>query len=159
STVTVWTAKPSWTSHASSIKRRRSVSVRPFARSITSRSSSVSACRRTNPTGRYGWRPEAHGRWRKLGIRRSSFTTGKLLAGTTSRQLTNLHLRRQWPRGPERPDMNARAVAAWSATCLFIVLFTTNPAYKALVLAAALTALAAGAGLRRIRGWLTAVIL
>ena len=55
--------------------------------------------------------------------------------------------------------MNARALAAWSATCLFIVLFTTNPAYKALVLVAALTVLAAGAGLRRIRGWLTAVIL
>lgn len=55
--------------------------------------------------------------------------------------------------------MNARAVAAWSATCLFIVLFTTNPAYKSLVLAAALTALGAGAGLGRIRGWLTAVTL
>lgn len=55
--------------------------------------------------------------------------------------------------------MNARAVAAWSATCLFIVLFTTNPVYKALVLAAAFTALGAGAGLRRIRGWLTAVTL
>jgi len=55
--------------------------------------------------------------------------------------------------------MNARAVAAWSATCLFIVLFTNNPAYKALVLAAALTALGAGAGLRRIRRWLAAVIL
>lgn len=55
--------------------------------------------------------------------------------------------------------MNARAVAAWSATCLFIVLSTTNPAYKACVLAAALTALAASAAWRRIRGWLTAVIL
>ena len=55
--------------------------------------------------------------------------------------------------------MNARAVAAWSAASLFIVLFTTNPAYKALVLAAALTALVAGAGWRRIRGWLTAVIV
>jgi len=50
-------------------------------------------------------------------------------------------------------------VAAWSSTCLFIVLLTTNPAYKALVLAAALTALGTGAGLRRIRGWLTAVTL
>lgn len=55
--------------------------------------------------------------------------------------------------------MNARAVAAWSAACLFIVLFTTNPAYRALVLAAALTSLVAGAGLRPIRRWLTAVIL
>ena len=55
--------------------------------------------------------------------------------------------------------MNARAVAAWSAACLFIVLFTTNPAYKALVLAAAIASLAAGAGLRRIRGLLTGVVL
>src|SRR5713101_7432769 len=55
--------------------------------------------------------------------------------------------------------MNARAVAAWSASCLFIVLSTTNPAYKVMVLAAALAALAAGAGLRRIRGLLVAVLL
>jgi energy-coupling factor transport system permease protein len=55
--------------------------------------------------------------------------------------------------------MNARAVAAWSATCIFIVLSTTNPAYKAAVLAAALVALAAGVGLRRIRGVLTGVLL
>lgn len=47
--------------------------------------------------------------------------------------------------------MNARAVAAWSASCMFIVLFTTNPAYKAVVLVAALASLAAGAGLGRIR--------
>jgi energy-coupling factor transport system permease protein len=50
-------------------------------------------------------------------------------------------------------------VAAWSAACLFIVLFTTNPAYKALVLAAAIASLAAGAGLRRMRGLLTGVVL
>jgi energy-coupling factor transport system permease protein len=55
--------------------------------------------------------------------------------------------------------MNARAVAAWSATCIFIVLSTTNPVYKAGVLAAALTALAAGVGLRRIRGVLAGVLL
>jgi energy-coupling factor transport system permease protein len=55
--------------------------------------------------------------------------------------------------------MNARAVAAWSATCIFIVLSTTNPAYKAAVLAAALVALAAGVGLRRVRGVLTGVLL
>ncbi len=55
--------------------------------------------------------------------------------------------------------MNARAVAAWSACCLFIVLSTTNPVYKGLVLAAALSALAAGAGIRRIRGLLIAVLL
>jgi energy-coupling factor transport system permease protein len=54
--------------------------------------------------------------------------------------------------------MNARAVAAWSACCLFIVLSTTNPVYKVTVLAAALSALAAGAGLRRIRGLLVAVL-
>ncbi len=56
-------------------------------------------------------------------------------------------------------DMNARAVAAWSACCLFVVLSTTNPVYKLMVLAAALSALAAGAGLRRIRGLLVAVLL
>jgi energy-coupling factor transport system permease protein len=55
--------------------------------------------------------------------------------------------------------MNARSVAAWSGACLFIVLFTTNPAYKVLVLAAAIASLAAGAGLKRLRGTLTAVVL
>ncbi|HEY2599079.1 MAG TPA: energy-coupling factor transporter transmembrane component T [Candidatus Dormibacteraeota bacterium] len=55
--------------------------------------------------------------------------------------------------------MNARAVAAWSATCIFIVLSTTNPAYKALVLVAALAALATGVGLRRTRGVLIGVVL
>ena len=55
--------------------------------------------------------------------------------------------------------MNARAVAAWSATCIFIVLSTTNPVYKAVVLAAALSALAAGVGLHRLRGLLTGVLL
>jgi energy-coupling factor transport system permease protein len=55
--------------------------------------------------------------------------------------------------------LNARAVAAWSAACLFIVLFTTNPAYKALVLAAAIASLSAGAGLHRMRGLLTGVAL
>jgi len=58
------------------------------------------------------------------------------------------------------PDPNhpsARAVAAWSAACLLIVLMTTNPAYKALVFAAALCALAASAGPRRITRLLLAV--
>jgi energy-coupling factor transport system permease protein len=55
--------------------------------------------------------------------------------------------------------MNARAVAAWSATCIFMVLSTTNPVYKATVLAAALIALAAGVGLRRMRGVLAGVLL
>jgi energy-coupling factor transport system permease protein len=55
--------------------------------------------------------------------------------------------------------LNARAVAAWSAACLVIVLFTTNPAYKAMVLAAAIASLAAGVGLRRLRGLFTAVVL
>jgi energy-coupling factor transport system permease protein len=50
-------------------------------------------------------------------------------------------------------------VAAWSAACLFIVLFTTNPAYKASVLAAAIVTVAAGAGLRRIRRLLFAIAL
>ena len=52
---------------------------------------------------------------------------------------------------------NARAVAAWSAACLVIVLATTNPAYKAMVLAAALVSLAAGAGLRRLKAPLIAI--
>jgi energy-coupling factor transport system permease protein len=55
--------------------------------------------------------------------------------------------------------MSARAVAAWSATCLFIVLSTTNPAYKAIVLIAALSALAVGVGVRRMRGVLFGVLL
>jgi energy-coupling factor transport system permease protein len=55
--------------------------------------------------------------------------------------------------------MNARSVAAWSAACLFIVLFTTNPAYKVVVLAAAIASLAAGAGLNRMRGLLTGIVL
>jgi energy-coupling factor transport system permease protein len=55
--------------------------------------------------------------------------------------------------------LNPRAVAAWSAACLVIVLVTTNPAYKAMVLAAAIASLAAGAGLGRLRGLLIAVVL
>lgn len=42
-------------------------------------------------------------------------------------------------------------MAAWSAACIFIALFTTNPVYRALVLAAAFTVLAAGLGLTRLR--------
>jgi energy-coupling factor transport system permease protein len=53
--------------------------------------------------------------------------------------------------------VNARAVAAWSAACLFIALFTTNPAYKMLVLAAAFGALAASAGIRRLNRLCVAV--
>src|SRR5260221_12274369 len=52
--------------------------------------------------------------------------------------------------------LNARAVAAWSGACLVIVLATTNPVYKTLVLAAALAALVAGAGFRRTRRLLLA---
>ena len=48
-------------------------------------------------------------------------------------------------------------MAAWSAACLVIVLATTNPAYKAMVLAAVLTTLAAGAGPRRLRTPLIAI--
>ena len=55
--------------------------------------------------------------------------------------------------------MSARAVAAWSAACIVIVLSTSNPAYKALVLAAAFAALAAGAGLSRMRPLLIGVLL
>ncbi|TMC51784.1 MAG: hypothetical protein E6J20_14705 [Chloroflexi bacterium] len=55
--------------------------------------------------------------------------------------------------------MNARAVAAWSGACIFIALFTTNPAYRALVLAAAFTTLAASVGLARMRRMLVGAAL
>jgi energy-coupling factor transport system permease protein len=55
--------------------------------------------------------------------------------------------------------VSARGVAAWSAACIVIVLSTTNPAYKAMVLAAAFAALAAGAGLARMRPLLVGVAL
>src|SRR5260370_1298141 len=48
--------------------------------------------------------------------------------------------------------MHARAVAAWAACCLFLVLPTTHPVYNVIVPAAALSALAAPARLRRTRG-------
>ncbi len=47
--------------------------------------------------------------------------------------------------------MSARAVAAWSAACLFVVLFTSNPVYRIVVLVAALSTVAARAGLQRIK--------
>ena len=47
--------------------------------------------------------------------------------------------------------MNPRAVAAWSAACLTIVLTTTNPGYRLGVLAASVTVLLASAGARRAR--------
>jgi len=53
--------------------------------------------------------------------------------------------------------LNARAVAAWSAVCMVIVLSTSNPAYKAIVLVAALTALVSAVGLRRMRRLLAGV--
>jgi energy-coupling factor transport system permease protein len=53
--------------------------------------------------------------------------------------------------------MNARAVAAWSAACLFIVLFTTNPAYKSVVLVAALGAVYTGSARSRLGGLLKGV--
>ena len=42
-------------------------------------------------------------------------------------------------------------MAAWSGACIFIALFTTNPAYRALVLAAAFATLAVSVGLARMR--------
>jgi energy-coupling factor transport system permease protein len=59
----------------------------------------------------------------------------------------------------DKNHLNARAVAAWSGACLVIVLATTNPVYKTLVLAAALAALVAGAGLRRTRRLFVAAAL
>ena len=50
-------------------------------------------------------------------------------------------------------------MAAWSVACVFIVLSTSNPAYKVLVLAAAFGALVAGAGLARMRHLLVGVSL
>ena len=55
--------------------------------------------------------------------------------------------------------MNAKAAAAWSASCLVIVLVTSNPAYKCAVLAAAFTTLAATAGLGRMHRLLVGVAL
>jgi energy-coupling factor transport system permease protein len=45
--------------------------------------------------------------------------------------------------------VSARAAAAWSAACLVVVLTTSHPLYRALVLAATVTVLVAAAGLRR----------
>jgi len=55
--------------------------------------------------------------------------------------------------------VNARAVAAWSGACIVIALVTTNPAYKAAVVAAALATLAATVGLGRMTRLLVAVVL
>jgi energy-coupling factor transport system permease protein len=55
--------------------------------------------------------------------------------------------------------LNARAVAAWSAACLFVALSTTNPAYRAAVLAAALVALLVSPGRARARPLLTVVVV
>jgi len=55
--------------------------------------------------------------------------------------------------------LNAKAAAAWSASCLVIVLVTSNPAYKCAVLAAAFTTLAATAGLGRMHRLLVGVAL
>jgi len=52
--------------------------------------------------------------------------------------------------------VRARAVLAWSAACLVIVLSTTNPAYRGLVLAAAVAVVVAGVGLTRARPLLVA---
>ena len=53
--------------------------------------------------------------------------------------------------------MSARSVAAWSAACLFIVLFTSNPAYRVLVLMAAFGTVVARAGFPRIKPLLLGV--
>ena len=55
--------------------------------------------------------------------------------------------------------VNAKAVAAWSASCLVIVLGTSNPGYKTVVLSAAFTSVAATVGLARMRRLLIAVAL
>jgi energy-coupling factor transport system permease protein len=63
------------------------------------------------------------------------------------------------PTGQGVGTINARAVAAWSGACLLIVLVTTNPAYKALVLAAAFVALAASVGLNKMRTLVVGIAL
>jgi energy-coupling factor transport system permease protein len=55
--------------------------------------------------------------------------------------------------------VNARAVAAWTAACVFIALFTTNPDYRAAVLVAAVASLTTAVGLRRLRGLLVVAAL
>ena len=50
-------------------------------------------------------------------------------------------------------------MAAWSATCILIVLSTSNPIYKALVLVAALLAVGSAAGLRKMRPLVLGVTL
>jgi energy-coupling factor transport system permease protein len=47
--------------------------------------------------------------------------------------------------------MHARAAAAWSAACLAVILSTTNPVYRALVLVAALVVVVGVAGAARAR--------
>src|SRR5579875_903467 len=59
-------------------------------------------------------------------------------------------------RGASR--MHPRAVLAWSAACLMIVLSTTNPAYRGLVLAATIAVVLAGAGLARAGRLLAAAV-
>ncbi len=53
--------------------------------------------------------------------------------------------------GPAADGADPRAVVAWSAAALFVVLSTGNPAYRALVLAAALAVVLSSAGLARAR--------
>jgi energy-coupling factor transport system permease protein len=55
--------------------------------------------------------------------------------------------------------LNARAVAAWSAACLFVALSTTNPAYRAAVLGATLATLLGSPGRARARPLLTFVVV
>lgn len=47
--------------------------------------------------------------------------------------------------------MDGRSVAAWAAACLFVVLSTTNPAYKVLLFGVVLAVLFATAGIGRLR--------
>ncbi len=54
--------------------------------------------------------------------------------------------------------MDGRSVAAWAAACLFVVLSTTNPAYKLSVLGAVLAVLLVTAGIMRMRRLLVGVV-
>src|SRR4029077_9246172 len=113
---------------------------------------------RTSPRGGRSSKPAVRGLALRPATRRSPSTTRRPWAGITSKpQHHVLHRRHSRRRAETR--LNARAVVAWSVTCIVIVLSTSNPAYKATVLAAALCALAAGVGLRRLRGLLMGVLL
>src|SRR5438105_11780695 len=141
---------------ASSTRPKPSASARPSARSTTNPRTTPNASLTTVRTGCCSLRRPAPGPWPRPDIPRSSSTTGKRLGGST--RLNSHPLRHRYRRSSGN-ILNAKAAAAWSASCLVIVLVTSNPAYKSAVLAAAFTTLAATAGLGRMHRLLVGVAL